>query len=317
MNFTVVTAAYNASATIDQTIRSVLGQSHAPIEVLVVDDGSTDDTFARLEAYRPRVTIFRTPNQGLSRSRNLLCAKARGELIAFIDADDVWHPDYLATQAKLFTANPQAVAGFTRYTAFQDEADISWPEPSRDPAEVTELLAPLEFFRRYNRSPVFFVPSCCCISNRIVAAMNHRPFPGVNQTAEDFYLFNVLPLHGPVFHCQTRLLGYRLTPNSMCADRLLNTARTLAALKLLAEGGYRAPPAEFARPFAQIYASRRRRYAKHLLGVARPAEARAQIKLALARPGGSFSLLNSIGLYCCSWLPKQFQFLWPGQFRDS
>ena len=102
MKICVIIPAYNASATIDATIQSVLDQTHLADEILVVDDGSTDDTFARLSAYGSKIKVFRQPNQGVACARNFLCHQATGDLVAFLDADDVWHPDYLKTQFNQF-----------------------------------------------------------------------------------------------------------------------------------------------------------------------------------------------------------------------
>jgi glycosyltransferase involved in cell wall biosynthesis len=127
MKVSVIIPAYNAAKTIDASIRSVLNQSLSPFEILALDDGSSDDTFARLQAYQPLVNVFRTSNKGLSNARNYLCSRARGDVMAFLDADDVWHPRYLQTQTLMLTANRRAVASFTRYLVFRDGSTPNWP----------------------------------------------------------------------------------------------------------------------------------------------------------------------------------------------
>jgi len=87
--------AFNAERTIDDTVQSVLAQTRAEIELLVVDDGSTDSTFSRLSAITdPRVRIARRPNRGVAASRNLGLILARGEFVCFLDADDVVVPHF-------------------------------------------------------------------------------------------------------------------------------------------------------------------------------------------------------------------------------
>jgi len=102
----VVIPAYNAAATLPETLASVFAQTFADLEVIVVDDGSTDETPALLAAYGDRIRVLRKVNEGRpSTTRNLGAKAARGELVAFLDADDRWQPEKLARQVALFAAN--------------------------------------------------------------------------------------------------------------------------------------------------------------------------------------------------------------------
>jgi glycosyltransferase involved in cell wall biosynthesis len=101
----VVIPTYNCGQFVCAAIDSALAQSCGPLEVIVVDDGSTDETPGILNRYGARVTVVRQKNAGVSSARNTGIQHARGELVAFLDADDLWHPDKLAKQVPLF-ANP-------------------------------------------------------------------------------------------------------------------------------------------------------------------------------------------------------------------
>lgn len=106
----VVVPTYNCGRFLSDALDSVLRQSYTNREVIVVDDGSTDDSLEVLKAYcdrvRPdRVQIVTQQNLGVSAARNAGIQQSRGELIAFLDADDLWHPEKLARQVPLF-ANP-------------------------------------------------------------------------------------------------------------------------------------------------------------------------------------------------------------------
>ncbi|MDZ7599434.1 MAG: glycosyltransferase, partial [Desulfobacterales bacterium] len=79
------------------------------IALIVVDDGSTDDTPQLLEGYAGRITVLRQANRGVSAARNAGIAAARGELIAFLDSDDLWLPGKLARQAGFFALHPEAL----------------------------------------------------------------------------------------------------------------------------------------------------------------------------------------------------------------
>jgi len=86
----VVIPAFNAAPWIREAIGSALAQTIAPLEVIVVDDGSTDETATLLAAYGTRIRTITQPNQGVAAARNAGIAAACGEWIAFLDADDVW-----------------------------------------------------------------------------------------------------------------------------------------------------------------------------------------------------------------------------------
>jgi glycosyltransferase involved in cell wall biosynthesis len=314
MKFSVLIPAYNAAATVDSTIQSVLKQTLPPFEILVVDDGSKDDTLARLKRYEPRITVFPVANAGVSPARNLLCSSSRGDILAFLDADDVWHPTYLEKQAEALSAHPEAVASYARFTMFRKDEDLVWPEPAAKP--VVEVLAPLEFFRVLNHNPMFYIPSCCCVRREVFADSAYRPFPEVIKTTEDFYVFNTLPLYGSVLRSSSILMGYRLTPGSLSSDWIIAIGRSVQGMELLAQRKYRNPPPHFSRPFKRALATWRRVYAKHLMGVANVAEARRQIQLSVAAPGGFVSAIKSVGLYGCTWLPKPLQPKWPASARS-
>ena len=85
---------YNAEGFIQETISSVIGQTYSDIEVLVIDDGSTDQSYEAAAAFSdPRVRIIRQENQGVCRARNVGAAAAQGDAVYFLDADDLLHPE--------------------------------------------------------------------------------------------------------------------------------------------------------------------------------------------------------------------------------
>lgn len=94
----VIIPAYNAEKYIASTLESVLTQTYTNIEVIVVDDGSSDDTQVILAGYSNKVIIIKTENLGVSHARNTGIEAAQGSWIAFIDSDDIWHPTKLYEQ---------------------------------------------------------------------------------------------------------------------------------------------------------------------------------------------------------------------------
>jgi glycosyltransferase involved in cell wall biosynthesis len=109
-----VIPAYNAERYVDRALTSVLEQSRPPDEIIVVDDGSTDGTAARLEAYGSRLRVVHQENSGPAAARNRGIEMAAGELICFQDADDEWHREKLAKQLGLFDARPELGVCITR-----------------------------------------------------------------------------------------------------------------------------------------------------------------------------------------------------------
>ena len=104
----IVVTTYNQAQYIEETIASALGQTYQNREVIVVDDGSTDDTAARLARFRDRIVYIHQSNRGVAGSRNSGVRSAKGELLAFLDGDDLWEPDKLAVQVAAYQAYPHA-----------------------------------------------------------------------------------------------------------------------------------------------------------------------------------------------------------------
>ena len=108
-NVTVVIPAYNAEKYIIRSIESVLNQTRCPDEIIVVDDGSKDNTANIVRSFGDRVTLIQQPNAGVSAARNTGIKAATGDWIAFLDADDEWLPEKVEWQAKLIGNNPELV----------------------------------------------------------------------------------------------------------------------------------------------------------------------------------------------------------------
>jgi glycosyltransferase involved in cell wall biosynthesis len=94
----VVIPTFNSGSVVTQAVESALGQTSQPHEIIVVDDGSTDDTQSELRQFQQRIVSLRQQNAGVAAARNAGIARATGDFVAFLDADDVWHPKKLAFQ---------------------------------------------------------------------------------------------------------------------------------------------------------------------------------------------------------------------------
>ena len=102
----VIIPTYNRAAVVTEAIDSVLAQTFRNFELIVIDDGSTDDTFDRLAAYQGRIHLICQENHGVSHARNIGIRAARGEYIALLDSDDLWLPKKLEMQIAVMEAQP-------------------------------------------------------------------------------------------------------------------------------------------------------------------------------------------------------------------
>jgi glycosyltransferase involved in cell wall biosynthesis len=105
----VIIPTYNRGWIIKEAIDSVLAQDYVNFELIVVDDGSTDDTHDILNSYQKSFLVLRQNNKGVSSARNRGLAAASGHFIAFLDSDDIWLPQKLSQQVDFFQSNPDAL----------------------------------------------------------------------------------------------------------------------------------------------------------------------------------------------------------------
>lgn len=120
----VIIPTYNLARYINETVDSVLGQTYKNYEIIIVDDGSTDNTKEALSEYGGKITYIFQENQGVSAARNKGIKEAKGEYIAFLDADDLWLKDKLELQIGLMNSNPEVAMIFTDGESFNEEGLI-------------------------------------------------------------------------------------------------------------------------------------------------------------------------------------------------
>ena len=129
----IVIPSYNAAPWLPAAIDSALAQTHSPCEIIVVDDGSTDDSLALASRYSDRgVRIYSQPHHSAARARNRGLAAARGEFIQFLDADDFIAPEKIARQLARLAASPPLSVASSEWACFTREAaaPIFSPEPN-------------------------------------------------------------------------------------------------------------------------------------------------------------------------------------------
>ena len=117
----VIIPTYNYGRFIAEALRSVLVQTHPPSEIIVIDDGSTDDTGEVVAPFGEQVKYIRQENAGVCAARNRGVAESKGELVAFLDADDIWEPTKLEKQVAKFAADSRIGLVHCGMREFDDE----------------------------------------------------------------------------------------------------------------------------------------------------------------------------------------------------
>lgn len=220
----VVIPAYNAAAFVRDAIDSVLAQTYPEIEIVVVNDGSTDDTPQILAAFGDRVRAHHQPNAGLSAARNIGARLATGDWIAFLDADDLWLPRKIEAQI--------AAAGACRWSytnRFNFGARGAVPERQSD---VT-LMTGGDVFE-----PLLLRGNFITVSSVMIDKALFEETGGFYHQAggcEDWDLWlRVSALSQPVSYVDEPLVRYRFTPTSMSANhRTMAPARQAVVARAL------------------------------------------------------------------------------------
>ncbi len=229
-NVSVITIFLNGEAFIAEAIDSVLAQSCRSFELILVDDGSTDASSAiarrYAETHPDRVRCIEHPqhaNRGMSASRNAGISVARGDLIAFIDADDVWLPDKLRDQVSILETHPQVglVAGATLYwDSWQGGKDRTVlvghvQNQVLHPPEALLSLYPLG----KAEAPC---PSCLIVRRWVIESVGgfEASYVGRLQLYEDQAFLTKVYLRTPVYFSDRIWFKYRQHDSSCMAENL-------------------------------------------------------------------------------------------------
>jgi glycosyltransferase involved in cell wall biosynthesis len=212
----VVIPVYQGERIVRGAVLSALKQTHANLEVLVVDDGSTDGTLAVLAAIEdPRLHVLRQPNAGTAAARNLALARARGAYVAFLDSDDRWFPDKIESELRVLRAAPDPVAiAYSSYYAVDDRGRLAHLPPARTvTGNALEVLLDGEDF---------LMPSLCLFDRRIFETIGYFN-PGRYHEDHEFILRASRAY--PVVPTGRRLVVYRQSTSGKCRGILRDFER--------------------------------------------------------------------------------------------
>lgn len=126
MKVSVIIPTYNRANLLAEAIDSVLAQSYTDYELIVIDDGSTDDTERVVHSYGDRVRYYRQINGGVNNARNHAVRLAKGEYIALLDNDDLWLPFKLELEVAILECFPSVAAVFSNFSIYRSSSDITY-----------------------------------------------------------------------------------------------------------------------------------------------------------------------------------------------
>jgi glycosyltransferase involved in cell wall biosynthesis len=233
MRVTVIIPTYNSSDLVVEAVESVLAQTVPPAEIVLVDDGSTDDTRARLSSFGPPLHYIYQENGGVASARNRGIKEATGDLIAFLDADDAWHPRKLEIQLQSLQRHPElGMLGTARVDwptqAFPSLEEVSIPEPVE--VALDELVV-------RNR----FVTSSIVIRREVLDRVGE--FDGLLHGPEDYDMWLRAGQVAPIANIPLQLIGYRDVEGSL-SKRAVSMESGLRRIrsKLVAAGVFKRRP---------------------------------------------------------------------------
>ncbi len=224
MSVSVVIPAYNAALYIHKALESVLAQTSPVDEILVIDDGSKDNTRQVVEGYAPRVRLITQENAGPSPARNLGVASSSSTFIAFLDADDAWAPTKIERQLAAFAAAPDAVLCYTGLRHMFSDGSTS--------VVHTTPVATLRDDMRLGNPAI--LPSCVMIAR--APFQQSGGFTSLLKGSEDWDLWLRLAQLGPFCAVDEPLTLYTVSNTGLSAnaDHMYREAVSMLEDRLLA-----------------------------------------------------------------------------------
>lgn len=213
----VVIPLYNKANHILNTLQSVLKQTVPAMEIIVVNDGSTDDGALRVErANLPRVTVINRKNQGVSAARNIGIAKASGDYVAFLDADDQWSPLFLQEMCGLIERFPYAGMYASRYQCVEPGNKFVDAKIALDKVDPKGMLLN-NYFEIASQGDLPFMMSCSVVQRSLVAKVGGFRVGEIMGEDQDFFARVALKssiAYSPNIH----LMYHRDTDNRACQN---------------------------------------------------------------------------------------------------
>ena len=211
----VIMPAYNSEVYIRESIDSVLAQTFADFELIVVDDGSTDTTAAIVESYTDsRIRLIRQPNRGVSVARNTGLEASQGQFITFLDSDDLYYPDFLKTLHRLIQSNHTEMS-FSNYSESDRAEDMQKTDVNKIRCFIKDKLSGTRILTsdsQIDGLPVHI--NSVMISKKLIEQYHLRFIPGVRMYEDGNFLFKAFLAARKIYGTCVCLEHYRRHPGS-------------------------------------------------------------------------------------------------------
>ncbi len=204
----VIIPLFNGAAWIRQTLASVLAQTLPAREIIVVDDGSSDDSLAIVRSF-PQVALYRHPGKGTHQTRQFGFARSSAALVTFLDQDDLWHPRHLELLSTLLRDDPAASAAVSRTLTYEDERQLHFPPPVLGP----ERFDPWDTFPFHRID----TPSFVLIRRSALEAIGG--WPAQNAWSSDVQAWFQLASIAPLVRNATATAAYRVQHQEATSTR--------------------------------------------------------------------------------------------------
>ncbi len=221
LKISVLVAVYNVERYLPQCLRSILGQTYKKIEVIVVDDGSTDQSAAICDAYAAkdeRVRVIHKQNGGLSSARNAGLEAASGDYLMFVDGDDYLAKDACAILVKALAKYPAEVISFGYDLVVNEEADL-FPRHSSEPEYAYIYENVLCNHEKLAKDIVFLHNFCVMTWSRLYKKDLWQklrfPVTGINNAEDVYTLYDSVRLANTIVCLKNRLYYYVQNPFSI------------------------------------------------------------------------------------------------------
>lgn len=218
----VVIPTYNQADLLEETLASVFAQTFTDYEIVVVNDGSTDDTEQRLRKYGDRLRVITQDNRGIGAARNRGLEEAQGRYVALLDHDDLWKPEKLAVQVEFMKSHPECVGNSVPYAYSTSPGLCAFDLSIRNSNGIID-----DALQEYAKGQMFLLSSAMMIDREKVGDLRYET---LRQGIEDLALQLRLLIRGPYGIAGNRILSiYRMhnANSSVSAEHFYNGIRLL------------------------------------------------------------------------------------------
>ena len=223
----VIIPTYNRGWTIGEAVDSFLAQDYRDFELIVVDDGSTDNTPQVLDAYRGAIKVFRQENKGVSAARNRGISEASGRFIAFLDSDDLWLPQKLSRQVEFFNTTPDALICQTEEVWIRSGVRVNPKKRHKKPSGM--IFEP-------SLALCLVSPSAVMIRRSLLEIVGN--FDEALPACEDYDLWLRISCRFPVYHIDTPLIIKRGGHEDQLSASFGLDRFRIKAIKKIMESGF-------------------------------------------------------------------------------